>query len=97
GNSNLDDRGSKWLSVIGRPKPGVTLQQVEARLRVLEPVVFEASAEPGDDRRPKKSFTVERAGHGKSGIRARYGGSLTMLMVAAGLVLLRLSCWRTSE
>jgi len=96
-SSNLDDPGSKWLSVIGRPKPGVTLQQVEARLNVLGPAVFEATAEPGDTRRPKKSFMVTRAGHGiavrldwlsKSDFRSRYSGSLTLLMVVAGLVLL---------
>src|SRR5712691_6996752 len=88
GSTSLDNRGSKWLSVIGRPKPGVTWQHVEARLRVLGPAVFEASAEPGDNRRPKKFFTIEHAGHGTSSVRARYGGSLTMLMAAAGMVLL---------
>src|SRR5260221_1655913 len=76
-NSNLDDLGSKWLNVIGRPKPGVTWQQIDARLKVLGPAVFEASAEPGDNRRPKKSFTIEHAGHGTSSVRARYAGSLT--------------------
>ena len=41
--SRLDHRSWWWLSVAGRTKPGVSLSQLAARLRVLSPQVFTAA------------------------------------------------------
>ena len=41
--SRLDHRSWWWLSVAGRIKPGVSLSQLTARLKVLSPQVFAAA------------------------------------------------------
>src|SRR5262249_47625550 len=41
--SSLDQRSNWWLAVIGRPSPGMTPEQVTARLKVISPQVFEAT------------------------------------------------------
>ena len=45
-NSILDERSAWWLRVIGRPKPGISASQAEARLRTLAPAIFEATLPP---------------------------------------------------
>ena len=36
-NSQLDRRSSWWLTIIGRPKPGIPVAQFAARLKILRP------------------------------------------------------------
>ena len=54
--SILDQRGLFWLSVIGRPKLGISLDQVEARLRTLAPQVFEATIPPHSTPEEQESY-----------------------------------------
>jgi len=91
--SALDRRSSWWLSVIGRPKPGLAPAQVGARLKVLAPQVFEATVPPNyrSDQQAKyrqRSFDIAPAGTGTSHVRRRYGNALTTLMVVTAIVLL---------
>ena len=91
--SSLDQRSSWWLRVIGRPKPGVSAGQSEARLKTLAPMVFEATVPPGwkeEDRQEyrKRSFDTQPAANGLSNIRRQYQPALMVLLAIAGVVLL---------
>jgi predicted permease len=93
-NSNmLDQRSSWWLSVIGRPKPGVSASQVEARLKTLAPSVFEATVPPnwkpdGQADYRKNTFETLPAANGLSYLRRQYRQALMILMAIVGAVLL---------
>jgi putative ABC transport system permease protein len=91
--SSLDQRSSWWLRVIGRPKPGVSGSQSEARLKTLAPMVFEATVPPGwkeENRQEyrKRSFDTQPAAKGLSNIRRQYQPALMVLLAIAGVVLL---------
>ena len=91
--TSLDQRSSWWLRVIGRPKPGVSPAQAEARLKILAPRVFEATVPPNwkpenqQDYR-KRSFDTQPAANGLSYLRKQYSDALAVLMVIVGVVLL---------
>jgi putative ABC transport system permease protein len=92
-SSMLDHRSAWWLRVIGRPKPGVSANQAEARLKTLAPQVFEATTPPNykadqQERYRKTSFDVQAAANGLSNIRRQYQQALMVLMAIVGVVLL---------
>ena len=93
-NSNiLDQRSSWWLQVIGRPKPGVSVSQAEARLKTLAPSVFEATVPPnwkpgGQADYRKNTFSALPAANGLSYLRRQYQQSLVILMGIVVAVLL---------
>jgi len=80
--------------VIGRPKPGISPSQVQARLRTLAPQVFEATVPPRswkpDNRESyrKRTFDTRMAANGLSFIRKEYRQALLVLMAIVGVVLL---------
>jgi putative ABC transport system permease protein len=89
----LDQRSSWWLRVIGRPKPGVSANQAEARLKTLANQVFEATTPPNykadqQQRYRKTSFDVQAAANGLSNVRRQYQQALMVLMAIVGVVLL---------
>ncbi len=91
GKSLLDGGGS--LRVIGRAKPDLSMNQVEARLKTLAAPIMEATVPP--DIRPsqqelylKRSFDVQMAANGLSSIRSKYRQALLVLMAIVGAVLL---------
>jgi predicted permease len=91
--SSLDQRSTWWLRVIGRPKPGVSASQAEARLKVLAPGVFEATVPPGwkaDQQQEyrRNSFDTQPAANGLSNLRKQYREALMVLMAIVGVVLL---------
>jgi len=92
-NSQLDRRSSWWLSVIGRPMPGIAASQVAARLKTLSRPIFEATI-PADwlpkDQREYAGRTLEivPASGGISYMRVQYRDALLILMVVVGLLLL---------
>jgi predicted permease len=91
--SMLDKRSAWWLRVIGRPKPGVSANQAEARLKTLAPQVFEGTVPPrwkGEQQQSylKNSFDLQSAANGLSAIRRQYQQALMVLMAIVGLVLL---------
>jgi len=92
-NSSLDRRSNWWFRVMGRPKPGLTPEQVSARLGVLSPEVFAATVPTNWNPHQQSSFrnwklvTLPGA-TGLSRLRSEYDLPLKMLMGIAGLVLL---------
>ena len=91
--SMLDQRGSWWLRVIGRPKPGLGAKQINARLKILAPRVFQATVPPdwhGDNRQQylQNTFDTASAANGLSYFRTEYSMALIILMVVSGAVLL---------
>ncbi|HEY6922304.1 MAG TPA: ABC transporter permease, partial [Steroidobacteraceae bacterium] len=93
-NSRLDDRASWWLSIVGRTGPGVSSQQMNARLAAMAPGVFASSLPP--DWRPedkknflKTSLAAMPAGSGIAlDLREQFRQPLTILLAVVGVVLL---------
>jgi hypothetical protein len=89
----LDSGTTWWLNVIGRLKPGETLVQAAARLKVLSPGLFQATL-PADYPRINVQdylnfkLTAVHAATGVSSLRRNYTDPLVLLLITAGLVLL---------
>jgi len=92
-NSQLDQRSSWWMRVVGRPKPGVSPSQVNARLKVLSSAVFEATVPPrfrdkDKDQYRRRSMKAISAANGLSYLRTQYRPALLTLLVVVAVVLL---------
>jgi putative ABC transport system permease protein len=92
-NSQLDERSSWYLQILGRPKPGLSPQQVTARFAALAPAIVDATIPPNWPADALKSyrsstFHVEPAATGFSFVRMTYAKALYVLMAIVGLVLL---------
>jgi len=95
---DLDNRRSRWVSIIGRLKPDVSLDTARAQLDVvykqvnaeeLESVpAFASSSQQFKDRFRAKAIVVEPAGQGLSGLRGGFSTPVMVLMGMVGLVLL---------
>jgi putative ABC transport system permease protein len=93
GNSQLDHRSSWFLYIVGRPKAGVTAQQIVARFKTLAPAIVEATMPPDW---PAESvqyyrntpFGITPAERGFSYLRTTYQKALYILMAIVALVLL---------
>jgi predicted permease len=94
--SFLDQRSTWVLRVVGRPRPGLALDQVNAHLAAASSAVFRATLPPdwGADMRRQylgRSLVADRSLGELSGLRRAYARPLTVLSGVAGLVLL-LTC-----
>jgi putative ABC transport system permease protein len=92
-NSSLDNRSAWWLSIMGRPKAGMSTNQVAAGLAVLSPQIFAATVpknwKPIDAKNYLEwKFVSVPAGTGISFLRSEYERPLQILMATAVLVLL---------
>lgn len=92
-NSQLDSGTSWWLVVMGRLKPGWTIEQATAQLSSVSPGVFEATLSPKYPAESAQSYlnfklAAYPAAGGISEVRENYESPLWMLMGVAGLVLL---------
>jgi putative ABC transport system permease protein len=92
-NSSLDARSAWWLRFIGRPKPGISASQAEARLKTLASPIFEATVPPNwkpeeQESYRKHTFDTQTAANGLSFVRRDYRQALMVLMVIVGVVLL---------
>jgi len=92
-SSALDQRSNWWLYVIGRPRPGVSVAQVTARLKTLAPSIFENTVPKdwGPDGRAgylRRTFETNSAATGLSYLRQDYRPALWTLMAVVALVLL---------
>jgi predicted permease len=81
------------VSVMGRLKPGWTIQKASAELNVLSPGIFEATVPPGRDPQTVETYKHFRlaaypASGGVSQLRETYDRSLFLLLGITGLVLL---------
>jgi len=91
--SRLDVGTTWWLTVMGRLKPGWTLEQATAQLNALSPGIFEATLPanyPREDVKHYLGFKLAAfpAGTGLSQLRETYESPLWLLLALAGLVLL---------
>ena len=92
-NSQLDHRSSWYLQLIGRPKPGLTREQINARFATIAPGILEATIPsnwPADALKEYRRmvFSVLPAATGFSDVRVAYGKALYVLMAIVSVVLL---------
>jgi putative ABC transport system permease protein len=92
-DSRLKNQVAWWLSVMGRLKPGWTLERAAAQLRAISPQIFEATLPPQYNPENAKTFLEARltalpGGSGVSDLRENYEQPLWLLLALAGLVLL---------
>lgn len=80
--SRLSAKGSWWLQIIVRLKPGQSLEQANAALRVQQAQITEGAT------RQLQPFTLVAAATGNSSLRRRFETPLLAMVVAVGLVLL---------
>jgi len=90
----LDSRSILWLSVIGRLKDGVTVEQARAQLQSFWPELLLATAStetPGPRRQRFLSMGLEVTSAAKgltSGLRSKFARPLYVLAAIVGLILL---------
>jgi len=88
----LDAGTTWWLTVMGRVRPGASMQQVSAQLASVSSAIFSIvpADYPPESIAKYKAFTLlaEPAGRGVSLLRDQYGDSLWILLAIAGAVLL---------
>ncbi|HXF38644.1 MAG TPA: ABC transporter permease [Blastocatellia bacterium] len=91
--SSLEDQRTYWLGLVGRLKPGVTIEQAQTGMNVLlhQFLTEQAGSSVTDERRKEiegSFITLTSGARGISGLRFRYSEPLRMLMAIVGLVLL---------
>ncbi len=82
-----------WLSVMGRLKPGWSVERADAHLKAISPAITQASLPPGYKPDMAKRYLANKIGAtegstGVSGLRREYEQPLWLLMATTGLVLL---------
>jgi putative ABC transport system permease protein len=94
--SDLDARTAWWLEMMGRLKPGMTMAQADARMKVIAPQLFSAASPTSNDAKlhaafPNYKFVIVPGATGTAafyGLREQYTRPLEILMFVVGLVLL---------
>ncbi len=92
-DSQLNSRIGWWLSVMGRLKPGWSVERAAVQLRAISPGLFQATLPPQFNASNAKHFLQYKlgtspAGSGISDLRKQYEEPLWLLLALAGLVLL---------
>ena len=93
GKGHLPSRTAWWLSLMGRLKPGWTIERANAQIRTISPAIMRESLPPSyraDDAKKylANRLTVTPGGTGVSGLRREYEDPLWILLATTGLVLL---------
>jgi predicted permease len=93
--NDLDNRRSRWLTIIGRLKSGLTPEQAEVQLNVIYRQVneMEIAAMPNASASFRKRFVEKHlevlpARRGLSDLRQRFSSALVVLTAMVGVVLL---------
>ena len=93
--NDLDNRRSRWLTIMGRLKPGVTAEAAEVQLNVVYKPINEEevkaipnASETFRQRFVSKHLDVLTAGTGISDMRTQFSTPLVVLMCMVGVVLL---------
>jgi predicted permease len=91
--SVLNRRDGWWLTVMGRMKPGWTLEQASAQARAISPGIFEATLPAEFDGGDAKHYLGYKLGvfpadTGVSELRSTYENPLWLMLGLAALVLL---------
>ena len=92
GADRLKERGIRWLELVGRVKPGVSLKQARAATNTVAAQL--AQENPATNR--ATSATVVGLGQGTAGIQSTLSPILTLLMVIVLSVLL-LACFNVAN
>ncbi len=93
---DLNDRYSSWLALVGRLKPGLTLEQAQAGMDL---VANNINDQTSTDPQYKKSFTLTEADRVRVGLHEPNDAmrkSSLMLMCLVGLVLL-IACFNVAN
>jgi predicted permease len=82
-----------WLSMMGRLKPGWTVERANAHLQTLSPGIMRATLPPtyrpdGAKKYLENKLIATQGGTGVSGLRRQYERPLWLLLAITGLVLL---------
>jgi predicted permease len=93
GRDWYQNRNASWLQIMGRLKPGASLEQARANLNVVYQQIlagsFGAALEPADLKAiQKRQIDVAPGGRGLSWVRSDYQKPLLLLMAMVGLILL---------
>jgi putative ABC transport system permease protein len=88
-----DSRTEWWLSVMGRLKPGWTVERADAYIKTVSRPFMEATMSPTYRPEFAKQFLANKlavtpGGTGVSGLRRQFENPLWLLLAATGLVLL---------
>ena len=91
--SALDDKNTFWLSLIGRLKPGTSIEQAqaEANMQLQQFLTAQAGSALTDDIRnaiQNNTIALAPGSRGISGLRFFYSQALQMLMVIVALILI---------
>ncbi|PYS71070.1 MAG: hypothetical protein DMF69_11570 [Acidobacteria bacterium] len=91
--SYLENNQVYWLTLMGRLKHGVTIEQAQAAstLTLQQFLTEQAGSQLNEDRQKgirNTSVTLVTGGGGISGLRNRYSKPLQMLMAIVGMILL---------
>jgi predicted permease len=89
----LDQKRDWWLAVMGRLKPGWTVEKASDHVRTLSPSFFDATVPSGYSAESTARYRTFRLGvwsvaRGVSVVRADYGRALWLLFGMTGVVLL---------
>lgn len=92
-NSQLKSRIGWWLSVMGRLKPGWTLDRASAQIRAISQSIFEEAMPTEYNASNAKTLLAAKliavpGGSGVSDLRETYAQPLWLLLALAGVVLL---------
>jgi predicted permease len=93
GKGRIPVRTDWWISILGRLKPGWTLERADSHIRALSPGIMLASLPPAYRPDTAKGYLKDKlqataGGTGVSGLRRQYEQPLWLLMATTGLVLL---------
>ena len=93
GKGRIPSRTAWWLSIMGRLKPGWTIEQANAQIQAASPAIMRESLPEqyrADDAKKflANKLTVTSGGAGVSQLRRRYQDPLWILFATTGLVLL---------
>jgi putative ABC transport system permease protein len=84
GPNVLNDRNARWLNVMGRLKPGVSLRQAQAGMDLVATQLAQAYPQTNTNH----PISLYSAGNGRPVFRARLGPVTKVLLAVVGLVLL---------
>jgi predicted permease len=87
-DSVLEVRQVWWIEIMGRLKPGTTIDQAAAALRTLQPDIRRAAAPPNEKEFLEDPFRLASAANGRSPLRNRFGTPLRAMQATVAIVLL---------
>ena len=93
GKGHIPSRTAWWLSIMGRLKPGWTIERANTQIQTVSPAIMRDSLPEAYRSEAAKRFlanklTVTPGGTGVSQLRSRYQDPLWILLATTGLVLL---------